>query len=159
MIVLVRIDERLIHGQVVVGWGGKLRPTRYTVIDDDLAESEWEVELVLSGIPDGATGDVLRISEAAERWQRWESDDERRLLLVQSPRSIVSLMDAGAPISQVNFGGMHKRTGRQEHLPYIHLDENEAADCAALCERGVILRGQDVPTASATDLCARLRGK
>ena len=44
-IVLYRVDERLIHGQVVLGWGRELRPGRYVVVDDALAESEWEQEL------------------------------------------------------------------------------------------------------------------
>ena len=44
-IVLFRVDERLIHGQVVIGWGHELRPERYVVVDDDLAESPWEQEL------------------------------------------------------------------------------------------------------------------
>ena len=44
-IVLFRVDERLIHGQVVVGWGSKLRPDRFLVVDAALATSEWEQEL------------------------------------------------------------------------------------------------------------------
>ncbi|HIC54769.1 MAG TPA: PTS N-acetylgalactosamine transporter subunit IIB, partial [Gemmatimonadetes bacterium] len=55
-IVLFRIDERLIHGQVVIGWGHQLRPDRYAVVDDDLADSAWEQDLYRLG---AGTADVV----------------------------------------------------------------------------------------------------
>ena len=50
-IVLFRVDERLIHGQVVVGWGGPLHADRMVVVDDELAASPWEQELYCLGVP------------------------------------------------------------------------------------------------------------
>ncbi|NIV57363.1 MAG: PTS transporter subunit IIB, partial [Actinobacteria bacterium] len=51
-IVLHRVDERLIHGQVVIGWGHQLRPDRYVVVDDELAASDWEQDLYRLGAGD-----------------------------------------------------------------------------------------------------------
>jgi mannose/fructose/N-acetylgalactosamine-specific phosphotransferase system component IIB len=51
-IVLCRVDERLIHGQVVVGWGTNLHVRRIVVADDELADSAWEQELYRAGVPD-----------------------------------------------------------------------------------------------------------
>jgi mannose/fructose/N-acetylgalactosamine-specific phosphotransferase system component IIB len=50
-VVLYRVDERLIHGQVVVGWGARLSPDRIVVVDDDIAASDWEQELYMLGLP------------------------------------------------------------------------------------------------------------
>ena len=51
-VVLYRIDERLIHGQVVIGWGTQLHPDSYLVVDDALAASDWEQELYVLGLPE-----------------------------------------------------------------------------------------------------------
>jgi PTS system mannose-specific IIB component/fructoselysine and glucoselysine-specific PTS system IIB component len=50
-IVLFRVDERLIHGQVVVGWGERLHIQQIVVVDDQLRESPWEQELYCLGVP------------------------------------------------------------------------------------------------------------
>jgi hypothetical protein len=64
-IALFRVDERLIHGQVTVGWGVRLDPVRYLVVDDLLAESDWEQELYRLGTPSGVEVHFLRVAEAA----------------------------------------------------------------------------------------------
>ena len=48
-IVLFRVDERLLHGQVVIGWGNQLRPDRYLVVDEKLTVSGWEQDLYRLG--------------------------------------------------------------------------------------------------------------
>ncbi len=58
-VVLYRIDERLIHGQVVMGWGPQLGVEHYVVVDDELATSEWEQDLYRLGLPDATTADFL----------------------------------------------------------------------------------------------------
>ena len=57
-LVLFRIDERLLHGQVIVGWGMRLGIDYYVVVDDDLAASEWEREIYSAGLPDGTAVDL-----------------------------------------------------------------------------------------------------
>jgi PTS system mannose-specific IIB component/fructoselysine and glucoselysine-specific PTS system IIB component len=61
-IVLHRIDERLIHGQVVVGWGSQLHPDRIVVVDDDLSASTWEQELYVLGLPPEITAEFTNES-------------------------------------------------------------------------------------------------
>ncbi len=60
-VLLYRIDERLIHGQVVMGWGPQLDVEHYVVVDDELAASEWEQDLYRLGLPDTATADFLTV--------------------------------------------------------------------------------------------------
>ncbi len=61
-----RVDERLIHGQVVVGWGSQLRPDRYLVVDQLLATSEWEQELYTLGVPERIGVEFLAPGPARE---------------------------------------------------------------------------------------------
>ena len=48
---LMRIDDRLIHGQVVVGWGQPLDIDFIVLVDDEVASSDWEQELYRMGVP------------------------------------------------------------------------------------------------------------
>lgn len=156
MIVLVRVDERLIHGQVVVGWRGALDPTALVVVDDGVAASDWERELVMSGVPDGLCGEVVTVSAAAAAWETWRQDAERRLVLVQSVHTVAAMIDAGIALGQVNMGGLHKRPGRREFLAYVYLDDAEVVACRRLCAAGVRLEARNVPGAGAVDFCRRL---
>ncbi len=159
MIVLIRIDERLVHGQVAVGWNAAVQPTNFIVIDDEIAAVDWEAELVLAGVPDGTAGEVVTLSDAIARWESWRTDAERHLILVAGPAPLLALVASGIVIPEANVGGVHRRTGRIEYAPYVHLDESEFAACRALCEAGVRLEGRDVPTARGIDLCRRIMPK
>jgi hypothetical protein len=77
-VVLYRVDERLIHGQVVVGWGVRLRPDLLVVVDDELATSPWEQELYAMGVPDEMTAEFVPVDGAIERLPGWQANDEPR---------------------------------------------------------------------------------
>ena len=156
MIALIRIDEKLIHGQVVVGWGGVLNPTCYVVVDDTIASDEWERELVLSGVPDGVDGITVTVNEAATEWQAWSDDEAIRVVLAEGPGTLVHLCEASVKLTEVNVGGLRKRQGRSEYLSYVWLDDDELADTRALCERNVKLEVRDLPGTRSTDLCPLL---
>ena len=52
-LVLCRVDDRLIHGQVVIGWGRPLGARRILLVDDDVAGNAWEQDLYRMAVPDG----------------------------------------------------------------------------------------------------------
>jgi mannose/fructose/N-acetylgalactosamine-specific phosphotransferase system component IIB len=156
LITLIRVDERLIHGQVAVGWRGALDLTAFAVIDDELAASTWEKDLVLSAAPPGLAAEVVTVGEAKSAWPKWESDTEGRIVLLQSVATLSALRDAGVAFTKVNFGGLHKAEGRKEFLAYICLDGSDEAACRQLCAAGITLVGQNVPSASPVDLCRRI---
>lgn len=156
MILLVRVDERLIHGQVVVGWHGVLNATVFVVVDDGIVSTDWERELVVAGVPEGTRGEVHPVSEAVRAWESWHSDAERRIVLFQDFHPVAALVDAGVTLPEVNVGGLHQRRGRREFLSYVYLDEEEVAVCVRLCAAGVRLEARNVPSAGGVDLCRRL---
>ena len=91
-IVLYRVDERLIHGQVVIGWGHQLRPTRYIVVDDELSDSEWEQDLYRLG---AGEVDVLFASteEARSSLEEWRTSEVRSILLTRDTSTMRRLAD------------------------------------------------------------------
>jgi mannose/fructose/N-acetylgalactosamine-specific phosphotransferase system component IIB len=145
-IVLYRIDERLVHGQVVVGWGSKLRPDRYVVVDGELAESAWEQDLYALGVPEGA--DCLFYSPAAARSEHgdWQDSPLRIILLTRDIRTMLELGRGGLLAGEnVNLGGLHYREGREEVLPYLYLDDLDRAELTSLEKEGARISAQDLP--------------
>lgn len=148
-ILLYRVDERLIHGQVVVGWGAKLRPERFIVVDDELSRSEWEQELYLLGVPDGAEAIFLGAREASGRLMEWDTSPIRTLLLTRDIPTMLDLARAGDLSGKtVNLGGIHFQAGRDEVLPYLFLDDGDRSALRALAEEGVRISAQDLPGSS-----------
>lgn len=147
-IVLYRVDERLIHGQVVVGWGSTLRPARVIVADDQLATSSWEQELYGLGLPDGVEPVFLTVEEARARLADWRAEATRSILLVRDLDAVLALArDDAMRGEEVNIGGIHYAPGRSRILPYLFLNEHEREVIRELMRRGVKLSARDLPGA------------
>lgn len=155
-VLLFRVDERLIHGQVVLGWGTLLRPTRYVVVDDELAASDWEQELYRLGAGDT---DVLfaSVAEAREHVAEWRDDAQRSIVLTRNVGTMLRLARDGALSGEkVNLGGMHHGPERVEVLSYLHLTATDRKDLSALAEEGVDVSARDLPDAHKVPLSALL---
>jgi len=151
-ILLQRVDERLIHGQVVIGWGAKLRPERFIIIDDELVESQWEQELYALGAGDAEVV-FCTVDEAREQIAAWRADDRRSILLTRDIRAIVRLAAGGGlEGSEVNLGGIHHGPERREVLTYLHLSPADEEDLRTLEAEGVRVTARDLPGAHAVDL-------
>lgn len=145
-IVLLRVDERLIHGQVVVGWGHSLHPDRIVVVDDDLAGSEWEQELYLLGLPPGMDAEFDRVDEARARIAGWRDGTARILLLTRDLASMARLAEGGGLVGEeVNLGGIHYAPGRSAVLPYLYMNDRERDQAAHLARSGVTVTARDLP--------------
>ena len=145
---LFRIDERLIHGQVVMGWGRQLRPARYVVVDDALAESDWEQDLYRLTVDGSTEALFVHVVEAREQLSDWLGDRVRTILLTRSPLEMARLARGGLLEGrEVNVGGLHHRPGRTEVRPYIHLDPEDRTALRSLAREGAVLSGQDLPDA------------
>ena len=145
-IVLYRVDERLIHGQVVVGWGTQLRPDRYLVVDQALAQSHWEQELYILGVPERAEAIFVSAAVARNELPVWRASPDRSVLLTPNVETMLALARGGLLEGEsVNLGGIHLRKGREEVLPYIFLDNTDRAVLRHLEEEGVQITAQDLP--------------
>ncbi len=150
-ILLFRVDERLIHGQVTVGWGSRLHPERYLVVDDPLADSEWEQEIHRLGVPLECSSEFLTVEEARERLPELLRGGVRTVLLTRDLDHMLRLARGGAMTGEsVNLGGVHHAHGRHEILPYLFLDDEDRDRIEALVREGVIVTAQDLPGAPKT---------
>lgn len=147
-ILLYRVDERLIHGQVVVGWGNELHPDRIIVVDDDLAASSWEQELYSIGLPATITAGFESVGAARDKLAGWQADDSRTLLLTRDLGSMARLASGGRLRGrEVNLGGLHFAMGREAVLPYVYLSREERAALERLVAEGAEVVARDLPGA------------
>lgn len=150
---LIRVDERLLHGQVVVGWGEHLGLEWYVVADDDLAGSAWEQEIYREGLPEGSEAEFLSVQEAAGQVDELDARPAAGALLVRSTAAARRLAEAGALEGRrVNLGCLPTREGRREVRPYLHLAPREEEDVREIARLGAEVRARDVPTARALDV-------
>ena len=145
-LVLHRIDDRLIHGQVVVGWGQPLDIRFIILVDDEVAASEWEQELYRMGVPPEMDVYFLSVNKAISELPRYRADARHGILLTGDIDTMRRLVDAGG-ITSINLGGIHHRTGRTQRLRYVFLNGDEETALREIATLGVAISAQDVPGA------------
>ncbi len=155
-VALLRVDERLIHGQVVVAWARRLHPRRVIVVHDALARSPMEQELYRAGLPDGLKASFWTEREAVEALPAVDASDEAAFVLTEDLATVVRLVAAGVAVPEVNVGGLHAAPGRRRVLPYVCLGAEDGERIEALEAAGVKVTAQDVPTAAPVRLVERV---
>lgn len=152
-LVLCRVDDRLIHGQVVVGWGQPLGIQRFVLADDEVAQSDWEQDLYRMAVPQGLEVVFATVASAGVQVRAWDADGRRTAVLLGSVEAAAQLYRAAPTIiRKINLGGIHHRPGRVERLPYVYLSPEEQRLLAALAAEGAEIAGQDLPTATPVPL-------
>lgn len=151
-VVLCRIDDRLLHGQVVIGWGQPLGVEFIVVVDDQVRHSSWEQDLYRMGVPPQIEVRFAGLEEARAGWPSWSADRRRGFVLTGDIATMVALRAQGAALGRVVVGGIHHRLGRTERLPYVYLTDAELAELRALAKADVDVVAQDLPTSSPVPL-------
>lgn len=154
-VVLFRVDERLIHGQVVVGWGRPLSVRRIVVVADGLAKETLEQEIYRTGLPETMSATFWSVAEAVERVPALISDDVPTIVLTEDLSTMWRMAVEGVPIAEVNVGGLHAAEGRRRVLPYVCLGPEEEERIRSLEAAGVRVTARDVPASAPVRLAGR----
>lgn len=144
---LFRIDDRLIHGQVVVGWGQPLEIAFIVLVDDNVAASDWEQDLYRMGVPAEMEVYFDTVDAAAAKLADYLADERPGILLTGDIATMGRLADASGRVETVNVGGLHHRPGRIERIRYIFLTPEEEQQLRDLAKGGIAITAQDVPSA------------
>ncbi|MDH3215555.1 MAG: PTS sugar transporter subunit IIB [Candidatus Krumholzibacteria bacterium] len=147
---LVRIDDRLIHGQVVLGWSRVLKPDRIAIANDRIAKNSWERKFYTASVPPHIKVSFLTLEETAVELLNNLYKNEAVLMLFESVKDAYTMVLKGVQLDNINIGGLHYRDGAQELLPFVFLTEEDRQLLRELVKRGVTLLAQDVPGGSGT---------
>jgi D-glucosaminate PTS system EIIB component len=146
-IVLYRVDDRLIHGQVVIGWGRPMGINLIILVDDHVAQSDWEQELYRMAVAPDIEVRFVTVAEAIGQLQDWQTNGKRGLVLTGDLETMAALHAANpAIVHRINLGGIHHRPGRRERLPFIYLTDQELRTLTSLEQAGAEVTAQDLPT-------------
>ena len=146
-IVLCRIDDRLIHGQVVIGWGRPLGIDLIILVDNEVAASAWEQELYRMAVAPEIEVRFVTVAEASAHMGEWQANGKRGLVLTGDLETMAALHAASPDVvHRINLGGIHHRPGRRERLPFVYLTDQELRALNALEDAGAVITAQDLPT-------------
>jgi PTS system mannose-specific IIB component/fructoselysine and glucoselysine-specific PTS system IIB component len=149
---LYRVDDRLIHGQVVVGWAQPLGISFILLVDDNVAESDWERELYRKSVPHDIDVLFAGVSDACAQLAELDRNGRRGMVLTGDVQTMLRLHECNSSFQQVNLGGIHTGPDRTPCLRYVYLSDQDEKDLKALAARGVRITAQDVPTCHPTSL-------
>ncbi|WP_394145665.1 PTS N-acetylgalactosamine transporter subunit IIB [Vibrio atypicus] len=150
-IVLSRIDERLVHGQVGVQWVGFADANIIVVVNDDVAEDSIQQNLMEMVLADGIAIRFWSVQKTIDTIHK-AAERQRILLVCRSPKDFRQLVEGGVPISNINVGNMHYVDGKKQIAKTVSVDSEDVAEFEQLKALGVACTIQGVPTESATDL-------
>src|SRR5215210_2526313 len=129
---LYRIDDRLIHGQVVVGWGQPFDIQFIVLVDDEVAASDWEQELYRMGVPPQMDVHFHTVDAAARKHAAYVKDPRPGIILTGDIDTMRRFAAAVGGIPSVNLGGIHHRAGRVQRLRYVFLTPDEEQSLRSL---------------------------
>jgi PTS system mannose-specific IIB component/fructoselysine and glucoselysine-specific PTS system IIB component len=154
-IVLCRVDDRLLHGQVVLGWGQPLGIDQIILVDDQVSTSEWEQDLYRMSVTPNIEVRFVSVAEAKTHLAEWQGNGRRGLLLTGDVETMAALYIADpVTLHHINLGGVHHRAGRRERLPYLYLTDEELRSLEVLEAKGADITAQDLPTTPPVNLRA-----
>jgi mannose/fructose/N-acetylgalactosamine-specific phosphotransferase system component IIB len=159
MISLVRVDDRLVHGQVVEGWMPVLRAEAILVISDQAAEDSTQEALMRLALPESVRLSVRSVAQGVAAYREASEEKASVLVLTPSPAEVLALVTGGADIETVNIGGLHFAAGRVQLGKAIFLNHDDRRALQALAERGVRLEGRAVPNDRKMDVAAMIEEK
>lgn len=145
MIVNVRIDERLIHGQVATMWTNHLKASRIMVVDDSVVKNEMEKDVLKMAKPNSVKLSILTSKGASKRINNHQYDSERVFLIVKNPKTLLELVNNGVELEEINVGNMSAKADSKAVAKSIAVTQEDIQAFKELNKKGVKLSAQMVP--------------
>ena len=146
MIDLIRIDDRLIHGQLVEGWVNYFKATCILVADDAVASNPRQRSIMELSVPQGLQVFIGSVEEVCDRSRAVGQDAGHAIVVFSNPVDVLRALEAGMECRAVNIGGMHYVPGKRKLLDVLAVNDADLEALRAISGRGVKIVIQTVPT-------------
>ncbi|MCB7319700.1 PTS sugar transporter subunit IIB [Lacrimispora sp. 210928-DFI.3.58] len=147
---MIRIDDRLIHGQIVAAWVKSLSINRIWIVDDGVAGDTFITNVMKMVAPPDAELIITGTDGIASRIKEFDTADKNTLILVKFPKVAKLIFDAGVGLKELNVGGMGANADRKKLFKNISASESELADLRAMKEMGLKVYFQVTPNEKQT---------
>jgi mannose/fructose/N-acetylgalactosamine-specific phosphotransferase system component IIB len=141
---IVRIDDRLIHGQVILGWAEPFKVRPLILIHNELAQDNDLKDAIANTVPSYYDFSILTIDSAIP-FLKNQPSNHRTMIVMESPSMALALWERGVALSSIHIGGLHCKGDRIELLPYIYMTTEEKKQITHMVNSGVEVVCQDLP--------------
>lgn len=149
---LVRIDTRLLHGQVATAWTPDSKADRIIVVSDAVANDDLRKQLIGQAAPNGVKANVIPISKMIEVAKDPRFGNTHAFLLFENPQDVLAAVEGGVPIKSINVGSMAHSTGKTMVNKVLSMDKKDVETFEKLRDLGVTFDVRKVPNDSKADL-------
>lgn len=150
-LVLTRVDNRLIHGQVATAWTQHSGANLLVVPNDQISTDTTRQSLMDMATPTGVQSRFFTIEKTINILHK-AADRQIIALIVETPQDVLKLVEGGVPIKTINIGNMHMSDGKKQISKSVCVDEDDIKTFKRLEKLGVKLEIQRVPTESKEDI-------
>lgn len=150
-IVLTRIDNRLIHGQVATQWTNVIGANLILVANDDVAGNKMRQSLMDMAAPNGVATRYFTIEKTISVIHK-AADRQKIFIVCENPQDVLKLVEGGVPITKVNIGNMHMSEGKRQVATVVSVDDSDVEAFRKLREKGVELEIRKVPQEPAENI-------
>jgi len=156
-IIHVRIDDRLIHGQVAAFWCNSLKVDRIMIADDEVANNSIQKSVLRLAAPPGVSTSIITKEQAAENIKAGKYENQRVFLIFKSPKDDYDLIQLGVDLKVINVGNMAHREGTVQIKRNIKVSQEDVEYFLKLRDMGIKLTAKMVPADSETDFMDYLK--
>ncbi len=150
---LLRVDDRLVHGQVVESWLPYLKVNEIWIASDEISQDETRKSIMRFATPSNVSLEIMTVKRVAERINEGTFEGKNVMALVPGLEEVVELLENGVKINVLNIGGMHYSAGKTQSIgKAIFLSEDDAACLKIISGYGVKIEGKGLPTDEPVDL-------
>ncbi|MDY4278520.1 MAG: PTS sugar transporter subunit IIB [Faecalicoccus sp.] len=151
-IVLSRIDDRLIHGQVMTAWVSYVGGKEILIIDDKVAKDPFLSAVIMGAAPKNLKVQVMTVTSAIDYLKDSTNIDENIILLAKGPETFLELFSQGVEIQEINLGGMGSKQDRKKLYKNIAVSDTEREIFRKLVNNGIHVYIQVVPNMESVDI-------
>lgn len=142
---IIRVDDRLIHGQVAIGWTRSRGINTILAIDDATAKDRMQCQLMKMATPPGVTPYFLTVEDAAEKILNDTYKNKKVMILVKGPTELLALLEKGIEMSEVNIGNQRSGENKIQLASQMFATEEELNLWKQISNKGIKLYAQGVP--------------
>lgn len=156
-IVNVRIDERLIHGQVAVLWSASTKATRIMIVDNEVVKDAVNKAALKMVCPQQCKLSILTTQKAADNLKNDKYDGERVFIIAKGPKALRAIEEAGYHFEEINVGNMGGKQNTKTIKKSVACTQEDIEDFMYLSNKGVKLNAKMAPNDSDIDFAALLK--
>ncbi|MGN1344739.1 MAG: PTS sugar transporter subunit IIB [Traorella sp.] len=148
MILKLRIDDRLLHGQVAYSWKAKLNYNAIVIVSDSAAKDELRRATIRMCCPDGVKLATRSVEDAIKLLKNDKLKSMKVFVVCPDPKTAYEVITQINEKPVINLGGMQKKEGTQLFSKAVYMSDEDKEYCDKLIEKGFNIEVQEVPETS-----------